>query len=122
MRLLVCGDRNWTDWDYIFVALDAIHREFGVDVVIEGEARGADIIGRFWAKDRGIPVEPYPADWDTFGKSAGPIRNRLMLTEGRPDMVVAFHPDLLNSRGTRDMVTAAKKAGVPVSVLGTKEG
>lgn len=121
MRLLVCGDRNWTDREYLYESLDAVHSSYGVEVVIEGEARGADILGRFWAKDRGIPVQPYPADWDQYKKAAGPIRNREMLNDGKPDAVIAFHPDILNSKGTRDMVNVARKAGVPVRVLPSEQ-
>ena len=60
-------------------------------------------------------VETYPADWDRHGKSAGPIRNRQMLAEGHPDLVVAF-PDTV-SRGTWDMIGAARHAGVKVWVM-----
>lgn len=38
--------------------------------------------------------EHYPADWDTYGKSAGMRRNRQMLEGGQPDLVVAFHDAL----------------------------
>lgn len=110
---------------YVYRSLDIINLSLGVDVVIEGEAPGADIFSRFWAKDRGIPVQPYPAQWDQYRppsgsarkNPAGPIRNREMLADGQPDMVVAFHENLLESRGTRDMVDVARKAGVPVRVL-----
>ena len=129
MRLLVSGDRNWTDRDYIFGVLDGIHSIFEVEVVIEGEARGADLIARAWAEDRRVPVQPYPAEWDKYrpepgsGKKnpAGPIRNREMLTNGKPDMVVAFHPDLAQSRGTLDMVRVSRQAGVPVKVFNGRD-
>ena len=62
----------------------------------------------------GVPVEVYPADWTRYGKPAGPIRNRQMLNEGKPDMVIAFHDDLSVSVGTKDMVDIANAAGLPV--------
>ena len=112
-RVLICGDRLWTDLDCIKEKLLHWHTHMGgVLAIIEGEARGADTLGCYAAEAFGIPVLKFPADWGTFGKSAGPIRNRKMLTEGKPDVVLAFHNDIANSKGTKDMVKAAAKAGV----------
>lgn len=112
MRLLVCGDRNWQDFQ-------AVLREIRArmpDLVIEGEARGADRLAREAAEFLGITVRPFPADWDTHGRAAGPIRNRDMLEQGDPDEVIAFHTDIANSKGTANMVALARKAGIPVTV------
>jgi hypothetical protein len=113
-RILICGDRNWTDRVMIWDALvDA-----GADViVIEGEASGADTIAREIAYEMDMQVLPYPAEWKRYGKAAGPIRNRRMLEEGKPDEVWAFHDDLGRSRGTRNMIAQARQAGVPVKVF-----
>ena len=112
MRLLICGDRNWTDAKMIASVL----RELNPRVVIEGEARGADSLARIEAERMGIPVLKFPAEWGKYHRAAGPIRNAQMLREGRPDMVVAFHDDLDSSKGTKHMVGLARKAGVPVRV------
>jgi hypothetical protein len=69
------------------------------------------------ASQLGFTVLPFPADWNTHGKAAGPIRNRQMLKEGKPDVVLAFHEDLGRSKGTADMVRAAKAAGIAVKVF-----
>lgn len=65
-----------------------------------------------------VSHERYPADWEKHGKAAGPIRNQQMLTEGKPDIVVAFSDNLSNSKGTADMCRRAHKAGLPVYVIG----
>ncbi|HEX9994421.1 MAG TPA: DUF2493 domain-containing protein [Acidimicrobiales bacterium] len=121
MRVLVCGDRNWTDYRMVAAALEAHHRTVAPGepfVVIEGGARGADALAARWAFHRsGVDHERYPADWDRYGKRAGPIRNQRMLTEGEPDVVLAFHDDLEASKGTAHMVRIARAAGVPVVVL-----
>lgn len=90
------------------------------EVIIEGEAAGADSIARDVAESLGIPVEKYPANWTAHGLAAGPIRNRQMLTEGKPDAVLAFHDDIEASKGTKDMVQAAMLADLPVTVVGHK--
>jgi hypothetical protein len=113
MRVLICGDREWTDAELIGMILDAMPK---CNVIIEGEARGVDSLARVEARRRGIDVERYPADWDSFGRSAGPIRNREML-KAKPDWVIAFHDNLEASKGTKDMVTIARKAGLPTLVI-----
>lgn len=117
MRVLICGDRHWQDAKLVYDTLAALHRTKPVAVVIEGEARGADSHGRDAAKQLGIEVASFPADWEHLGRGAGPIRNHKMLTEGKPDLVLAFHDDLAASKGTAHMVRIARKAGVRVEVI-----
>lgn len=116
-RVLVCGDRNWRDRLFLCEVLDTFHRLLGFECVIEGEARGADSMAREWAERARVPVLPFPADWATHGKAAGPIRNGRMLAEGMPTLVLAFHDDIEASKGTRDMVSRAKRANVRTIVL-----
>lgn len=116
-KMLVCGDRNWKDKDFMLRLLDDILIYFGITEIIEGCARGADRTAEEWAIEHDIPVRHFPAQWDTYGKSAGPIRNRQMLKEGRPDMVVAFHESLNTSKGTKNMVQIAQKEGIPVYIF-----
>ncbi|MDE1838136.1 MAG: DUF2493 domain-containing protein [Euryarchaeota archaeon] len=119
MRLLICGSRDWTDGEKILHELATLQC---VDLVIEGEAPGADTLSRRAAEQLGIPVLPFPADWEKHGRAAGPLRNQRMLDEGRPDQVLAFTDDLNSSRGTAVMVACARRAGVPVHLIShTKE-
>jgi hypothetical protein len=110
MKFIVCGGRDYKDTEDVFWALDALHAKVGITLIIEGGALGTDRLGRAWAIDRGIPYKTYEADWKTYGKRAGPFRNLAMLTEGKPDGVVAFP----GGRGTADMVNQATKAGIKV--------
>lgn len=115
MRLLVCGGRNFQNRTLLFQVLDHIHTARGpVTAVIHGAYRGADTLADSWAKTRGIKPEPYPADWTAHGPAAGPIRNRQMLVEGKPDYVIAF----IGDRGTQNMIDQAKAAGVPGATVG----
>lgn len=113
MRILFCGDRNWIDQGKVIDAFIALKPT----LVIEGEASGADTMARVEAERRGIPVLAFPADWRTYGRAAGPIRNRQMLDEGKPDLVVAFHSNIEQSKGTKNMVAQARKRGVPVQII-----
>lgn len=114
MRLLVCGGRDYTDAKALHARLDALVKERGrVSVLIHGAARGADSLASTWAEANGIPTLPFPADWSTYGKSAGAIRNSQMLTEGQPDLVVAFP----GGAGTANMVRQARDARVRVILI-----
>jgi hypothetical protein len=107
MRILVCGGRDFAS----YLLLANVLSEYGSDVELcNGGARGADSLAGKYAAIRGIPVRVFPADWQTHGKAAGPIRNSEMLREFAPDLVVAFP----GGRGTSDMVAKAKRAGVQV--------
>lgn len=108
MRVLVCGGRGWWDRRKLFDVLDAYGK---ATVIIHGNARGADKFGGMYAKyTEGVSEEVYPADWDKYKKAAGPIRNKQMLDEGKPDIVFAFG----GNSGTDHMVSIAQAAGVTV--------
>lgn len=79
-------------------------------MIIHGGARGADSLAAYWAAHSGVPFETYQADWKQHGRGAGPIRNKRMLSEGKPDLVVAFP----GGSGTAHMVRIAREAGVKV--------
>lgn len=119
MRILVCGHREFDDWDLLCETMKRngiIDREVLDELtIIEGEAKGADFLARVWAKHFKVKYEAYPADWKTYGKKAGPIRNAQMLREGKPELVIAFLAE--GSVGTKDMINQAEKAGVPVKVI-----
>lgn len=112
MRVLVCGGRGWRETKVMVKRLAALPP--GPHVLIHGDCRGADRMGAEIGKAMGWHIDPYPADWDRYGTAAGPIRNRQMLREGRPDLVLAFHHDLTRSTGTADMVAISLKVGLEV--------
>jgi hypothetical protein len=68
------------------------------------------------AKVLGFPIWEFPADWDTHGRSAGPLRNRKML-DTKPDLVIAFHGNLNASKGTKNMVHQARRNGVETEII-----
>jgi len=108
-RVLCCGDRNWTDKAKIRLALEQLPPG---TVIIHGDARGADRLSGEVAEELGFEVVKFPAQWARYGRGAGPIRNQQMLDEGKPTMVLAFHSNIEESKGTRDMITRANRAGL----------
>lgn len=109
MRVLVCGSREFDSWPRMANELSNLIRK--PSVIIHGDAAGADRLAGLWARRNDVKEEAYPADWDKHGKAAGPIRNKQMLDEGKPDYIIAFLSQ--NSKGTKNMIDQAKKARVP---------
>ena len=121
MKILVTGDRNWTDVKRIYTVLANIDSaETDTPFLIHGNARGADRLAADCAHDLMWSCRAVSANWEKYGRTAGPIRNQEML-DMDPDLVIAFHDDLANSKGTKDMVSRAKKKGVKVILISSKE-
>lgn len=126
LRVVVFGGRDFSDQRLMDETLDSFHADIGIAMLIEGEANGADKRAAHWARRRGVPVEPYPADWDDithadarparsaggkmYDAAAGGRRNQQMIDEGRPDCGIAFK----GGSGTADMKDRCELAGVPV--------
>ncbi len=108
MRVLVCGGRDYREWLKVFDALEGCKPY--PTTVMQGGASGADRHARDWAYDSGTKCITFSADWRAHGKSAGPIRNQKMLDQGRPELVIAFP----GGRGTADMVSRARRAGIRI--------
>ena len=111
MRVLVCGGREYTDRERVFAVLDAMADQ--IDRLICGGARGADDLAYIWACRRDKSPERYMAEWERYGRRAGPIRNQRMIDEGKPDLVIAFP----GGRGTADMVRRARSASITVKEI-----
>jgi hypothetical protein len=109
VRVLVCGGRDYTNHERAMIVLDEVHARQPITLIIEGGARGADRLGRDWAKLHNIPVHTEEAQWAKFGRSAGALRNIEMLKQS-PDLVVAFK----GGKGTAHMTLIARAAGIPL--------
>lgn len=108
MRVLICGDRHYPHWARIYTYLGTLPPD---TIIIHGDQRGADRMAGQVAENLGLEVHEYPADWDNLGRAAGVIRNQVMLDSEHPDLVVGFHDNLAESKGTKDMLTRAHMQG-----------
>jgi len=102
-KIVVAGGRTYTNTGMVFICLEKIVQKG--DVIISGHAKGVDMMGELYAQKNNLACEIYPAEWDKYGRSAGPRRNEQMAQVA--DKVVVFWD--FKSRGTKNMVDMAKK-------------
>ncbi len=109
-RVLCCGGRDFTDYNFVTQRLNELRQQLGDFAVIHGGARGADSLAALWGKAKGLPVIEVAANWSVYSKSAGAIRNAWMLDYCFPTYAVAFP----GGSGTADMVRQCEARGVVV--------
>lgn len=110
MRIIVCGGLDYQHEHTVNAILTKIKEKYPDLAIIEGGARGADRLARQWADKNDVICYTERADWETYGKRAGWMRNQRMIDRFKPQAVVAFP----GNKGTRDMVRRAHEAGIPV--------
>ncbi len=112
-RVVIAGCRDYDDYEeakeYIDFCLSNIRKENDI-IIVSGGASGADAIGERYADENGFDVEEHLADWDRYGRSAGPRRNKEMAQVA--DYVICFWDG--ESRGTKSMIEFAQQYGKPL--------
>ena len=109
MKAAVVGSRHYDNYKEVKRVLDTYPN---IEMIISGGAKGVDSLADKYAREHGITFMMFPAEWDKYGKAAGPIRNEQIVNEA--DMVIAFlAPD---SRGTKSTINIAFKAGKKVEI------
>lgn len=119
MRVIIAGSRTIMDYD---IGLAVVRSGFEITEIVSGKNKwwhkelkrygGIDYLAELWAETQNIPVKPFPADWTSYGPSAGPIRNKEMAVYA--DALIAIHKG--NSRGTQSMIFVARQKGLKVYV------
>lgn len=113
---IVGARRRDTERDYAatLVAFEAVSRGETVTIVSGGCPKGGDRFAERIAKERGIPIRIYRANWDLHGRSAGFIRNTDIAREA--DVLIAcVAPD--RRGGTEDTIRKFRRAGKSRLVL-----
>lgn len=110
VKVCICGSRSIGSFEIISQAVSA--SGFAPTLIIQGGCRGVDLFAKEWAIMKNIPCAEIIAYWQSFGKAAGPIRNKAML--GLADAVIAIWDG--KSKGTGGMIEMTRKAGKPLFV------
>lgn len=130
MRIIVAGSREFGGWDKnsraytnpdhvqllndrLDLARDRRAAEGDTVVIISGTCYGPDDLGERWADKTGHEVIRKPANWDKYGKRAGPLRNEEM--GAIADAAIIFWNG--TSRGTKNMINICKRLGIPHEII-----
>ncbi len=119
IRVIVAGTRSLTNLSLVYTTLDEFFIRYiqanqrQLITIISGNYSGADALGEHYAKQYNHPLETYPADWDQYGKSAGPKRNALMASLATH--CICFWDGI--SRGSKNMIDNAIKYNLKLEVV-----
>lgn len=111
MRILITGSRDWIN----AIAIEHALRQHSIAgaILVHGDCRGADKIGKKVWNSLGLKDEPHPANWTKYGPAAGPIRNREMINSGI-DLCLAFIKNF--STGSTMCAEAAHAKGIRTEI------
>ncbi len=89
-----------------------LHKIYYLNIseVVSGGAIGVDLSGENFANIFGFKLKKFPADWETHGKAAGPIRNKQM-AEYADALLLIWDG---KSKGSTNMKTQMIKLKKPV--------
>jgi len=110
MKTIIAGSRSIDDICILAVALEACPFTADISEIVSGTAKGADRLGETYAQHYKIPLKRFPADWNSYRRSAGIIRNTEMAQYA--DALIALWDG--QSRGTAHMIKTAKHEGLEV--------
>lgn len=114
MKLIVAGSRAVTDYSLVASAIDElVENELSITAIIDGTARGVDMLASRYAAEHGIENIRVPAEWKRYGRGAGRLRNIRMAEMG--NVLLALWDG--KSSGTKSMIEAAKQRGIPVHII-----
>lgn len=116
-KVVIAGGRNFNNYDLLKAKCDELLskkvKEGKKIVIVSGKAKGADSLGERYAQEKGYDVAEFPADWDTYDKRAGYMRNKQMAEYG--DACICFWDGI--SKGSKHMIDLSKKQGIPVRIV-----
>ncbi len=121
INLAISGTRTFDDYEFLKKKLDRYVDGLKIAYIVLGAGRhkisdrhvGVDYFAEQWANHRNFNLILCHADWARYEKAAGPLRNREMIRHA--DELVAIWDG--KSPGTKDCITAAKRKGIPVTVI-----
>lgn len=107
-RIVIAGCRDFNDYaiakKHIDFYIKNIKNKYKL-VFVSGGCRGADMLGEPYARENNFKVERHNAEWEKYGKAAGPKRNEKMALISH--YVICFWDG--KSKGTKSMIEAAKR-------------
>jgi hypothetical protein len=109
----IVGSRNFNDYKLLCTVITNWIKENGsIKKIVSGGCKGADTLAEKYADENKIEFVVHNAEWDKYGKAAGPIRNKKIVDD--VTHLIAF-PEKI-SLGTANTIGLAKRKGIPISI------
>jgi YspA, cpYpsA-related SLOG family len=109
MRLIICGGRHFRDMALVERELTRINAARPIDVLVHGGSAGIGMPVEAWGQEHDVHIVRYPP-CRTPGRNSDARRDMFMLSDGRPDAMLAFP----GGRRTKALVQMAEAQGIPV--------
>ncbi len=103
-KIAVGGSRSFEDYELVKEVLDKLLIEG--DVILSGNAPGADRLGERYGSESGLKVKIIPSEWEKHGLKATMMRNEVIVHTA--DLVIVFWDG--ESKGAKHMIDIAKRA------------
>jgi|AntRauTorckE6833_2_1112554.scaffolds.fasta_scaffold57331_1 hypothetical protein len=120
INVVIAGSGKFKDYETLEVTCNSLIGHLPKDnvTIIHGaRPEGVDALAVEYAEKNGYKnIEEFPADWDSYKKAAGPIRNKRMAEKG--DMVIVFWNGY--SKGSWNMIQEALGYGCHLFVHNDK--
>ena len=126
MNIAIVGGRDFFDYDllketllsapgldFIYTKLDSADTNNVKYNIVSGGAKGADSLAEEFAKEFGLDMIVFHADWKQYGRGAGMMRNKQIISES--DIVFAFWDG--KSKGTKNSIDHAIKQNKPLTIV-----
>ena len=120
--LLVAGCRDFRDVGTFQSVLKDNISSMKDLVIIEGGAMGADELAKAFAVYYRVELVEIKADWEQYGRAAGPKRNDAMTKYAAEHGGRALFFWDGKSKGTANCIRSARKRGIPLRVWSIPEG
>lgn len=113
-NLGLVGSRHYKNYKEFSNVVDKMIDQYGIPTnIISGGhldkygniKPGADTLAWYYSKNNNINIIEHNAEWEKYGKAAGPIRNKLIVDDS--NVILAFVAP--NSIGTLNTIELAKK-------------
>jgi len=115
--ILITGTRNILSLDDQNIIINRLKLIQDDDVtLVHGGATGVDTFCNNFGKNAGWKLIKFKANWNKYGKQAGPLRNIDMVDFSNPDLILGFPGP--NSKGTWHCINYAKKINkCPIEII-----
>lgn len=114
MKLAICGSRHLKQ-NFDLNYLESIINKLNISVteIVSGGAKGADKVAELYAAKQSLKLKIFHAQWQTFGISAGTVRNKQVVDYAN---YVAVLWDG-KSKGTRHVIEYSGETGKPIEII-----